>query len=461
MQRRAANPGRKLTVIPLVAATYFMVSGGPSGIEALVQDTGYLVALIVLVLTPLIWSLPTSLMVGELSAAIPAEGGFYVWVQRAMGPFWGFQESWLSLASSVFDMASYPALFVLSLSKIWTAAGQGHTGQWISAAVIIACILWNLFGARAVGDGSTLLGILLLSPFAVIIAFALFKHGSLSGATASAGPVRGDILGGIIVAMWNYMGWDNASTVAEEVEDPQRTYPRVMMLALVAIVLSYVIPVSAVWTTHIQPGFWSEGSWASIAELLAGPWLGIAIVVGSMISTFGILNSLTMSYSRLPLAMGEDGYLPRVFTHKLKNGAPWASLLLCGAAWICALGLTFERLLMLDILLYGASLVLEFIALLMLRIREPQLARPFRVPGGLFGAAILGVGPTALLVAALVRNYHEKMDLFKNAAGEMVSMSALTLGLGLMGLGVVLYFVAAWFKDRESVDRGIGKSSGN
>ena len=109
---------RKLAVLPLVAATYFMVSGGPSGIEEIVQDSGYKLGLLILVLTPLVWSLPTSLMVGELSAAIPAEGGFYVWVRRAMGRFWGFQEAWLSLAASLIDMASYPALFVLSLAKI-------------------------------------------------------------------------------------------------------------------------------------------------------------------------------------------------------------------------------------------------------------------------------------------------------------------------------------------------------
>jgi len=91
MRSLSTNPGRKLTVLSLAAATYFMVSGGPYGIEELVQDSGYGLALVILLLTPLLWSLPTGLMVGELSAALPAEGGFYVWVRRAMGPFWGFQ----------------------------------------------------------------------------------------------------------------------------------------------------------------------------------------------------------------------------------------------------------------------------------------------------------------------------------------------------------------------------------
>ncbi|HEY6967907.1 MAG TPA: APC family permease [Candidatus Angelobacter sp.] len=433
---------RKLTVLPLVAATYFMVSGGPSGIEEIVQNSGYKLALLILVLTPLVWSLPTSLMVGELSAAIPAEGGFYVWVRRAMGRFWGFQESWLSLAASLFDMASYPALFVLSLAKIWPPANQGHTGTFIAAAVILACMLWNLFGSRAVGNGSILLGALLLTPFVVIVCLALVRHGSLYSATA-APPSQGDWLTAVIVAMWNYMGWDNASTIAGEVEDPQKTYPRVMMIALAAIVLSYVIPVAVVWGTHIQPGFWSAGSWAAIAALLGGPWLGFILVLGSMISTFGIVNSLTMSYSRLPVAMAEDGDMPGMFARKLGNGTPWVSIVVCGLSWIVvifALGTSLDRLLLLDILLYGTSLVLEFVALVALRVREPLLARPFKVPGGLLGAALAGVGPTAMLVVAFIKNREERLG----------NISSLTLALIFIAAGVLLYFLVKWLgKDKS------------
>src|SRR5437899_3369802 len=168
--------GRKLTILPLAAATYFMVSGGPYGIEELVQDSGYKLAFIILFLTPLIWSLPTGMMVGELAAAIPAEGGFYVWVRRALGPFWGFQEAWLSLVASVFDMAIYPTVFVLYLGRLFPAATAGHRGVAIAAAMILVCLAWNMYGAKAVGNGSVLLGILMLSPFALITIFAFFRH---------------------------------------------------------------------------------------------------------------------------------------------------------------------------------------------------------------------------------------------------------------------------------------------
>lgn len=424
----------KLTVLSLAAATYFMVSGGPYGLEELVRDSGYKLALLAIALTPLIWALPTGLMVGELSAALPEEGGFYVWVRRAMGPFWGFQEAWLSLVASIFDMAIYPSLFVAYFGQLFPAATVGHRGIPIAAGVVLIGILWNLFGAKAVGEGSMITGILLLVPFALLSSVALFRHGTPAPAPA----LKGDLLTGLLVVMWNYMGWDNAATVANEVDNPQKTYPRVMLLTLAIIFLSYVIPVVAVWSTHMPQEIWENGSWAAIASRVVGPWLGVALVCTAMAAEFGSFNSLVMSYCHLPVAMAQDGHLPAVFTRKLKNGAPWVSILVLGLAWGLSLGLKFDRLVMLDILLYGASLVLEFLALIVLRVREPGLPRPFRVPGGLAAAVLIGVPPTVLLGIALARNRSEQVQL-----GSWGSISTLSLGAALMGIGVLYYFVAA------------------
>jgi amino acid transporter len=441
----------KLTVLSLAAATYFMVSGGPYGLEELVQDSGYRLAFIVLFFTPLFWALPTGLMVGELSAALPQEGGFYVWVRRAMGPFWGFQEAWLSLVASIFDMAIYPSLFVDYLGRLFPAAVAGHRGIAVAAAVVAVAMVWNLRGAKAVGNSSMAAGLLLLSPFALLTLFALIRHVTITPAPA----VQGDFLAGLLVAMWNFMGWDNAATVANEVENPQKTYPRVMFLTLAAIFISYVVPLAAVWHTHIPHDIWGDGSWASIASMIAGPWLGIILVATAMTAEFGSFNSLVMSYSRLPVAMAEDGHLPAVFTRKLKNGAPWVSILVLGLAWGLSLGLPFKRLVMLDILLYGASLVLEFLALIVLRIREPELPRPFRVPGGKLGAILVGIGPTGLLIVALVRCREERLDL-----GRFGSFSALAFGLLLMAAGVVYYYAFGRAKPKAAPARGEAEAAG-
>ena len=141
---------RKIRFLPLVAATYFMVSGGPYGIEDILGGAGYARAIIILLVLPLLWSLPTALMIGELAAAIPAEGGFYVWVRRGLGPFWGYQESWLSLTASVFDMALYPSIFVLYLGKFNPALTAGPRAYlWSLAVVVLCCVVEPARRARS------------------------------------------------------------------------------------------------------------------------------------------------------------------------------------------------------------------------------------------------------------------------------------------------------------------------
>lgn len=404
-----------------------MVSGGPYGIEEIIGGSGYADGVLILLVVPLLWSLPVGLMVGELSAAIPDEGGFYVWVRRALGPFWGFQEAWLSLAASVFDMTAYLVLFVLSLARIWPPAG--HYGFFIGSGIVILSVAWNLCGAKSVGEGSLLMAALLLAPFVLLTVCAFVSGGSAPAAPAT---VEHDFLAAILVAMWNYMGWDNASTIAGEVENPQRNYPRVMLLALVAICFCYVMPVLAVWHAGLPLSDWTTGSWVTIVGKIGGKTLATFTAVMALVSTFGIFNSLTLSLSRLPLAMAEDGYAPHIFARKLKNGAPWVAIVACGLLWVSALGLSFDRLVLLDVLLYGSSLVLEFVALTMLRLREPDIPRPFRMPGGVTGTVVAALGPAALLACALV----------KSRADKLGNVSAFAVGITIAALGVVMYFVA-------------------
>ncbi len=395
---------KKMRLLPLIAATYFMVSGGPYGLEDIIGKAGYGQALLLLLLVPLVWSLPTSLMIGELASALPEEGGYYRWVRRALGGFWGFQEAWLSLAASIFDMAIYPVIFVLYLGRIEPAWTAGARGTMWALAVVVLCAAWNLRGAKAVGDGSVGLFCLLLSPFVVLTAVGLWKGlADRSGlgllrATPAAGA---DLAGAVCVTLWNYMGWDNASTVAQEVVEPQQNYPRAMFASAVLVALTYVLPLAAVGLAGIPADRFSTGAWADAARSMVGPWLALCVVVGGTISGFGMFNALMMSYTRVPYALAEEGLLPGILTRKTNAGVPWVSVLLCSAAWALALNLSFERLISIDLVLYGAALVLEFVALVVLRVKEPGLVRPFRVPGGLWGAVTVGVGPTLLIGFAL------------------------------------------------------------
>jgi len=431
----------KLTLWPLVAATFFMVCGGAYGTEDIVRGWGYGRAMLILVLTPLVWSLPTALMVGELSSTLPAEGGYYAWVRAGLGDFWGFQEVWLSFASSIFDMAIYPTLFIAYLERVAPWVGEGHHGLMIGLAMILACTALNLAGIHAVGLTSFWLFLVISGPFALVVLLAPFKAGALAHAASAPTTATVGLLGGTLVAMWNYMGWDSPSTIARGVECPERTYPRAMVLSVTLVALTYLLPVAAVWMTGLPSSAFETGSWATVAGLVGGHWLRALLVLGGMVSGFGIFNALVMSYSRLPLAMAQDGMLPRVFAKvHPKTKAPWVAILACAAGWALCLGLGFESLVTLDIMLCGASLVLEFMALVALRIRRPELPRPFRVPGGLAGAILVGVFPTALLTLSLVRSHRE----------TVFGMNGLTFGALAILAGFAVYYATAPLRRQQN-----------
>ena len=101
-------------------------------------------------ITPLLWRLPTAMMVSELATAIPEEGGFYIWVRRGMGRFWGFQETWLSLAGSVFEMALYPNLCIDYIGQFAPGLVAGHRGLILGFAMIAICTVECLGYARSV-----------------------------------------------------------------------------------------------------------------------------------------------------------------------------------------------------------------------------------------------------------------------------------------------------------------------
>jgi amino acid transporter len=280
-----------------------------------------------------------------------------------------------------------------------------------------------------------------LAPFVIFIVLGFWRGLTLHphvqwGSSASGTAAASGLSTAVLVAMWNYMGWDNASTVAQEVENPQRNYPRAMIFATILVAVTYILPLAAMAVAGISADSFSTGDWADAARTLGGDGLvgaglGLAVVAGGAMTGIGMFNALVMSYTRLPMAMAEDGLLPRVVARRNSRGVPWVSVLLCGVAWALALNLKFERLISIDLILYGSSLLLEFAALVALRHREPDLARPFKA-GNLPVASLLGVGPAALIGYALWVSRSEKL---------FGTTSALLFATGVGLLGPLLYWL--------------------
>lgn len=428
---------KKMGLLPLVAIIFFTVSGGAFGLEPLITQMNPGWAMVLLVLTPLVWSLPTALMVAELSSMMPQEGGYYRWVKAAMGDFWAVMEGWWTICFTAVDMAVYPVLFVNYLAYflpqiqlVLDENGSNITPtpilikRWL-IAISIVCIslIFNYFGAKTVGHSALLNTLLVLGPFFILIvigfltphapstAFAAIKHG------LTQRPESGAIASGLAVVLWNYCAWDNVSTFAGEVEEPQRTYPKALGLSLPIVILAYCVPVLIGLGFTSDKAVWNESAgWPVLAQMIGGKWLATSIAIAALVSAWGLFNSQLLYVSRLPYAMAQDGWLPEIFTRTAKKtGVPIVALLVSCLVTGMFCAMSFGKLVIIDILLYGAELSLQFIALLILRIKEPEMLRPFRIPGNWPVLLFVVISPlvvTAIVVIASIREAEDNKQLF-------------------------------------------------
>ena len=426
---------RSLGTLSLVFILYFSTSGGAYTTETLVHEVGPGLALLMLVLVPLVYSLPEILIVGELASMLPLEGGYYRWVQRAFGPFWAFQNGWLTWMYSLVDMAIYPKLFITYLAYFWPDLPGG--ALWVVGLVVIwGATALNLMGAGKVGRSSIVAGTFIIAGFAAlaVAAFAQATHVPWRPFAAPGRAGGSGLAVGLSIALWNYIGWDNASTVQGEVHDASRSYPRALAFALPLVMAGYLVPLLAAlaatdWTT------WTEGGWPHIALGLggrSGPVIAGWIAIGGMVSAVALFNALLLAYSRIPFVMAADGLLPAPLARTDARGTPRTAILFSAVCYSVFMLIPFNGLVVADVLLYSLALFLELGALIQLRRREPLLRGTFRIPVGTGGVAALAAMPVVvlLLVAGL-----------SVADGEF-GLPALVGAAGAIALGPVAYAIA-------------------
>lgn len=358
------------------------------------------------------YALLGALTLAELGAMRPRSGGQYTFVHHALGPFPGFLVGWTDWISTVGSLAAV-AIVLGEYAGPLVPALAGRE----SATAAVVVVGFGLLQWRGVKLGDVTQQVTSLLKAAALVALAVVamlmtgESATAAAAVPAAVPVlpSGLVLAGAIVvalqsAIITYDGWTGPIYFGEEVQDPGRNIPR-SMIGGVLMVLAIYLLLNAAFLRVIPIGEMAGDEFvaASAAARVFGPSGDTVLRVLMIVSLLASVNALQLMASRIPFALSRDGLLPSRLQRVNRGGTPTPALL---AGTLLALGFiatnTFETVVARLAFFFVANYALSFTALFVLRRREPDTPRPFRVPlyPWIPGAALLG--SIAFLVATVL-----------------------------------------------------------
>lgn len=376
----------------------------------------------------------------ELGAAFPRAGGAYVYLERGLGPLWGFLFGWMSsflerpvamatLAAGFLRFAGFllPAL----AAPLWTVHLGGYRfmftlAQPLAAMVIVVITAVNYLSVRLGGTIQVLLTFLKVSTIVliVILGVILGKHAVSTAAPAVAPAGLGTLgafLTALVPAMWAYNGFNDLGDLGEEIVEPHKNIPRAIILGLLTVGGLYLLANLVYFhvLTFAQVAQ-SRHVASDVVQSFAGRQGALWLTLGMAISALGALHVVELTGARIPFAMARDGAFFQ-FARRLQPRfrTPSGALLLeGGVAAALALTGTFEQLYSLFIFAVWIFFALAALALIRLRRREPDLPRPYRAWGYPWTPAIFLFAAVALTVNLwLVRPLRSSLGLAVILAG--------------------------------------------
>nr|GMD94386.1 probable polyamine transporter At1g31830 isoform X1 [Ipomoea batatas] len=436
-----ANSGRKVSVLPLIFLIFYEVSGGPFGVEDSVHAAGPLLALVGFLVFPFIWSVPEALITAEMGTMFPENGGYVVWVSSALGPYWGFQQGWMKWLSGVIDNALYPVLFLDYLKSEIPALGGGFPRIIAVLALTLVLTYMNYRGLTIVGWVAVLLGIFSILPFVVMGFISIPKLKPERWLVVDVHNIDWNLY--LNTIFWNLNYWDSISTLAGEVHNPNRTLPKALFYALILVVLGYFFPLlTGTGAIPLQRDLWTDGYFSDIAKILGGAWLSWWVQGAAAMSNMGMFVAEMSSDSFQLLGMAERGMLPEFFAKRSRHGTPLIGILFSASGVILLSWLSFQEIVAAENFLYCFGMILEFIAFVWLRIKNPDAPRPYKIPVGTIGAILMCVPPTLLIGVVLA---------FSSLKVLLISLGAIAIGL-VMQPGLRHVEKKRWLKFSVSSD---------
>lgn len=372
----------------IVFMIYCLCAAGCYGIESMISATGPGLTLILLITVPFVWGLPMALSSVELGSARPIEGGFYRWIQEALGEFWGFQAGWWKTLANFLDSSVY---IILAGSYFSLMVDAGDMVRYAFQVVMIGFFVFiNLRGVKESGKVSTTIGLLILAMFILItvVGFLNVNYSPFDPMIVPGETFFTSLGAGIAIAIWLYSGYEAMSAIGDEVKD-KRVIPKATLIAVPLIALSYILPTASGLASVGNWDLWQEGIGEEavgygtvLTQNLGSSLWVIPFGIVAILASGSIYNSWMTAGTRVLFAMSDDNLAPK-FIHRVnkKYGVPYIPVLIMAATNLILCSFEFTVVLVLEVLLIIATQCLLFITMMVMRVKKPEMERPFKIPG--------------------------------------------------------------------------------
>ena len=407
-----------LRVSTVVFMVFSLVAAGAYGIEEMIPASGPGLTLVMLIALPFLWGLPFGLVASELGSVRPQEGGYYKWVQEALGEFWGFQAGWWRTISVYIDNTLYVILAGGYLASQFDL--NSYEEFAVKAAIVLIFTYINIRGVKDVGLITTILSSLVIAAFA-IVAIAGFlnwdsnpfvpftSHGEILGVTGISFAEWIMFIGaGLAIGMWMYSGYESMSTLAGELKNPQ-VIPKATLITIPLIMAVYILPTMAGLASIDSWESWGTTAesvgYADVVTTLWGAGFGIFFVVIAVLAQCSIYNTYIASGSRGFFALADDHLAPPVLVKvDKKHGVPYVAVISVAIVNLILMNFAFTTVVIVDVFLLISSYILVYISAMILRKRIPGQEYKFKIPGGYPFLVLLCVVPIIIGVLSFFIN---------------------------------------------------------
>ena len=318
-------------------------------------------------------------------------------------------------------------------------------GYIIAWVIIMVFTIVNVLGVKFVALSSTAFAVLILLPFFALIVVGLVKW-QFDPFTPVAAPgvpffgTGGVFALGLAIGVWMYSGYESMSTLSGEIRNPQRVIPRALMLVVPFIILMYVLPTLAglaayghwdTWATTAGDGYLS---FVEVGKTIGGSALGYALLGSALLGNLALYLDYLASGARPLFAIAQDGLFPKGISRVSRRwGTPVAAIVLMAVINAVLVVGPFQKLVVIDVILFISAYVLIFISAVRLRVKEPELKRPFRVPLGTRGMTVMVIPPILIVI----------FTIYVNAIDRSTELFGVT-GFKLLGQDVGWYGIAGF-----------------